>query len=125
MNDTYSMTTIPTLEQVFSWARVSGDNNPVHYDESFTKEMGLPGPIVHGQLVVSILLDMVDTWAGKEGYIIDFSFAFRSISFPDDPLVCKGSVTSKNDRTYSLKVSAEDFNGNVHVEGLVTVQLCS
>ena len=125
MNDTYSMTTIPTLEQVSSWARVSGDNNPVHYDTSFTHAMGLPGPIVHGQLVVSILLDMVTTWIAEEGYIIDFSFAFRSISLPDVPLVCKGSVVSKNDRTYSLKVSAEDSNGQVTVEGLVTVQLCS
>ncbi len=125
MNDTYSMTTTPTLEQVLSWARVSGDNNPVHYDNSFTKSMGLPGPIVHGQLVVSILLDMVDTWLGQEGYIIDFSFAFRSISYPDYPLVCKGSIASKNDRTYSLNVSAEDTTGHVHVEGIVTVQLCS
>lgn len=125
MNDTYSMSTTPTLEQVHSWARVSGDNNPVHYDNSFTKSMGLSGPIVHGQLVVSILLDMVDTWLGQEGYIIDFSFAFRNISYPDSPLVCKGSIASKNDRTYSLKVSAEDSAGHIHVEGVVTVQLCS
>ncbi len=37
-----------TLEDLIRYAWVSGDINPIHFDQVAAKELGLPGPIVHG-----------------------------------------------------------------------------
>lgn len=44
-------------DAVGRYAVVSGDDNPVHLDESAARRLGLPGTIVHGMLVLAAAVD--------------------------------------------------------------------
>ncbi|MGI9022534.1 MAG: MaoC/PaaZ C-terminal domain-containing protein [Acidimicrobiales bacterium] len=40
-------------DQTFRYAEASGDSNRIHVDDSFAREMGLPGIIVHGMCTMA------------------------------------------------------------------------
>jgi acyl dehydratase len=46
-------------EQIKRYADAVGDHNPVHLDEDFAKQAGLPSVIAHGPLTVALALDAV------------------------------------------------------------------
>ena len=85
----------PTTQQLVMWAGASGDYNPIHYDKDFAQSRGLPGVVVHGQLVGCFLGQMVTDWIGEQGRLKKLILTYRGMSFPGDTLVCKGTVTKK------------------------------
>jgi acyl dehydratase len=46
--DTFELTVTPDRYLTVRYAGASGDFNPIHIDEAFAKQVGLPGRILHG-----------------------------------------------------------------------------
>ena len=46
--DTFELTVTPDRYLTVRYAGASGDFNPIHIDEEFAKQVGLPGRILHG-----------------------------------------------------------------------------
>jgi 3-hydroxybutyryl-CoA dehydratase len=44
-----------TAEHIESFARLSGDRNPAHFDDSFARGIGFDGRIAHGAVTASLL----------------------------------------------------------------------
>jgi acyl dehydratase len=44
-----------TDEQIEAFARLSGDRNPVHFDDGFARRIGFDGHIAHGAVTASLL----------------------------------------------------------------------
>lgn len=44
-----------TDEQIEAFARLSGDRNPVHFDDAFARRIGFEGHIAHGAVTASLL----------------------------------------------------------------------
>ena len=44
-----------TDEQIEAFARLSGDRNPVHFDDAFARRIGFDGHIAHGAVTASLL----------------------------------------------------------------------
>ena len=42
-------------EQIEAFARLSGDRNPVHFDDAFARGIGFDGRIAHGAVTASLL----------------------------------------------------------------------
>src|SRR4029079_652081 len=42
-------------EQIEAFAQLSGDRNPVHFDDAFAKRIGFDGHIAHGAVTASLL----------------------------------------------------------------------
>src|SRR5512132_507853 len=42
-------------EQIEAFAQLSGDRNPVHFDDAFAKRIGFEGHIAHGAVTASLL----------------------------------------------------------------------
>jgi acyl dehydratase len=85
----------PTSRQLVMWAGASGDYNPIHYDKDFAQSRGLPGVVVHGQLVGCFLGQMVTDWIGEQGRLKKLTLTYRRMNFPGEALACKGTVTKK------------------------------
>jgi Acyl dehydratase len=43
------------------YADASGDHNPIHIDEGFARQVGLPDVIAHGMLIMSYLGQVLTT----------------------------------------------------------------
>lgn len=66
------------------YAAASGDHNPIHWNERFAHEVGLPGVIAHGMLTMGVAVGLVEDWAGGPGAVVDYQTRFaRPVAVPD------------------------------------------
>ena len=66
------------------YAGASGDFNPIHWNERFAREVGLPDVIAHGMLTMAVAARVVTDWVGDPGAVVDYSVRFTaSVVVPD------------------------------------------
>ncbi|MFJ2621537.1 MaoC family dehydratase [Glutamicibacter sp. NPDC087344] len=67
------------------YAGASGDFNPIHWNERFAKEVELPSVIAHGMFTMGSVIDLVSTWVGNPGAVIDYQTRFTKPVVVEDP----------------------------------------
>ena len=66
------------------YAGASGVFNPIHWNERFATEVGLPGVIAHGMLTMGCASAALEEWVGDPGRILEYSTRFsRPVPVPD------------------------------------------
>lgn len=66
------------------YAGASGDLNPIHWNDRFATEVGLPGVIAHGMFTMGSAITLVSDWAGDPGAVVDYGVRFtRPVPVPD------------------------------------------
>jgi acyl dehydratase len=66
------------------YAGASGDFNPIHWNERFATEVGLPGVIAHGMWTMGAAVGVVSDWVGDPGAVLDYQTRFaRPVPVPD------------------------------------------
>lgn len=58
------------------YAAASGDHNPIHWNERFAQEVGLPGVIAHGMLTMGAAVGLVADWTGDPAAVTDYQTRF-------------------------------------------------
>ncbi len=110
-----------TTRQLVMWAGASGDYYQIHYDKDFAQSRGLPGVIVHGQLVYSFLGQLLTDWMGKLGTLRKLTCNYRGMNFPGEALICKGKVSKKyvedGEHYVECNIWAENMKGEKTVSG--------
>jgi acyl dehydratase len=91
-----------TRDQLVRYAGAALDFNPIHWNETFAKEVGLPDVIAHGMLTMAVAGRMVTDWLGDPGRLVDFSARFtRPVVVPNTPdgalVEITGKVAAVND----------------------------
>jgi acyl dehydratase len=77
VGDTLGPVTIPVArETLVAYANASGDQNPIHQDESFARSVGLPDVIAHGMWTMGAAGSVVEAWAGDGGRVVEFGTRF-------------------------------------------------
>ncbi|SVC93318.1 uncharacterized protein METZ01_LOCUS346172, partial [marine metagenome] len=102
------------------YANASGDQNPIHIDQTFAKKSGLPDVIAHGMLIMSYLGRLLTNFIPQSS-IKNFTVQFSNMTHLNQQVICTGKVLEKNsidDKevvTISLKV--EDLQGERKIIG--------
>ena len=66
------------------YAGASGDFNPIHWNERFAVEVGLPNVIAHGMFTMASAIRVVTDWAGDPGAVVEYGVRFtRPVVVPD------------------------------------------
>ncbi|WP_426311041.1 MaoC family dehydratase [Cellulosimicrobium sp. E-16] len=66
------------------YAGASGDFNPIHWNDAFAAEVGLPGVIAHGMFTMGAAVALVEDWAGDPGAVVDYQTRFtRPVPVPN------------------------------------------
>ncbi|MEU1177249.1 MaoC family dehydratase [Streptomyces sp. NPDC005820] len=95
------------------YAGASGDFNPIHWNEKFAKEVGLPDVIAHGMFTMAEAIRVVTDWVGDPGAVVDYGVRFtRPVVVPNDE---QGAVIE-----VAGKVAAKLDDNTVRVDLLVT-----
>ncbi|WP_020662840.1 MaoC family dehydratase [Amycolatopsis benzoatilytica] len=85
-----------TRAQLVRYAGASLDFNPIHWNERFATEVGLPDVIAHGMLTMALSGRIVTDWLGDPGRLVDFSARFtRPVTVPDTDEGALIEVTGK------------------------------
>ena len=63
-----------------NYAGVSGDGNPIHWDESIAKLAGLPDVIAHGMLTMGLGAGFVSAWSGDPGAVTRYAVRLSQVA---------------------------------------------
>jgi acyl dehydratase len=74
------------------YAGASGDFNPIHIDEEFAKQMGLPSRILHGLWTMAQVARAHTEAAGGPDRLQSLSVQFRGMGRIGEEIVVSGSV---------------------------------
>lgn len=89
------LTKTPGVTQLVKYAAGSGDFNPLHHDYGFPQAKQLGSIILHGRFKYAALGELVSNWLGHAGSVVKISCQYRGMDFPNQTLVCRGSVKRK------------------------------
>lgn len=97
------------------YAGASGDFNPIHWNERFAKEVGLPDVIAHGMFTMAAAIRVVTDWVGDPGAVAEYGVRFtKPVVVPDDD---KGAVIEV---TAKVAVKLDDEARTVRVDLVAT-----
>ena len=79
------------------YAGATGDFNPIHIDEEFAQQVGLPGRILHGLYTMAQVARAQTDAGGGPQSLKRLSVQFRGMGLPEHELVVTGTVTAVQD----------------------------
>ena len=79
------------------YAGASGDFNPIHIDEEFARQVGLPGRILHGLWTMAQVARAHTDAAGGPERLRRLSVQFRGMGRLEEEIVVTGSVREVKD----------------------------
>ncbi|MEU0298843.1 MaoC family dehydratase [Streptomyces sp. NPDC006175] len=91
-----------TRATLVRYAGASGDFNPIHWNEKFAREVGLPDVIAHGMFTMAEAIRVVTDWAGDPGAVVEYGVRFtKPVVVPNDDngalIEVSGKVAAKLD----------------------------
>ena len=122
---------------IVKYAGASGDFNPLHHDETFTKMFGMPRIISHGMLIMGITGEAITRWIPNK-CLRKFNVRFAGMTEPVDlddfentkaraTLTVTGKVTEKfeeaGEKRIKCDIAVVDALGAVKITGTFTAAL--
>jgi acyl dehydratase len=114
-----------TDADVEAFAKLSGDENPLHTDDAYAATTHFGRRLVHGMLVGSLCSTLVGMYLpGKHCLYLEQNLSFKKPVHIGDELLVSGTVTAKSESTSVLTISISITNGTAEVvQGMAKVKL--
>ena len=129
--DEHSEVVIDNLSrtQLVMYSGASGDYNPLHTDDVYTKEVaGYPGVFAHGMLTMGLTGKMLTNYVG-DGRLTKFGVRFTNQVWPGDTLTSTATVTEvrveDGQALVDLDVKTTNQDGTTVVSGYATAKVDS
>jgi len=106
------------------YAGASGDFNPIHVDGEFARAVGLPGAILHGLYVMSLVARAATAEAGGDPRALKrLSVQFRGMSFPEQEIEVTGEAVADPDgRSETIALEATQAETRVIRRGSALIE---
>jgi acyl dehydratase len=96
-----------TAEDVATFARLSGDVNPMHTNPEYAVSAGFAAPILYGLMTSALYSRLVGVYLpGKFALLQGIEVNFHSPCYAGDPLHVQGEIISLNDMYRRIEVRA-------------------
>jgi acyl dehydratase len=111
-----------TRGDLVNYAGVSGDLNPIHWDDEIAKQVGLDTAIAHGMLTMGLGGGYVTSWVGDPGAVTEYNVRFTAIvPVPNDgvgaEILFSGRVKSTDPETKSVTLALTATTGGKKIFG--------
>ena len=116
-----------TRTQLVMYAGTSGDYNPLHTDDLYTKEIaGYPGVFAHGMLSMGLTGKMLTNYVG-DGRLKKYGVRFTNQVWPGDSLTAKATVVDIRDdggeKVVDLELATVNQDGKTVITGTATARI--
>lgn len=113
--------------QLVMYSGASGDYNPLHSDDKYTKEVaGYPGVFAHGMLTMGMTGRAVTEWAGVAN-IKKYGVRFTNQVWPGDTLTAKATIVDIRDedggKVAEISVETRNQDGATVITGSAVARL--
>ena len=89
------------------YAGASGDFNPIHIDDDFARQVGLPGKILHGLWTMAQVARAQTEAAGGPHTLKRLAVTFRGMGVPEHEIAITGTVDTVDDGIAIVHAVAE------------------
>jgi len=91
-------------KEMLTFAKLSGDYNPIHSNDKFAKSKGFQSSLVYGLLLSSQFSRLIgEELPDNNSILTEIQINFLLPSFPGDNLIFKAILSNKSESTYSLE----------------------
>ena len=112
-----STTATITAEMIDTFAKITGDHNPIHVDEEYAKTTQFGGRIAHGALSASFISAVLgNDLPGPGAIFVELNLRFRKPAMIGDVVTAISTIDEINERTGRVKMKC-----HCEVEG---VKIC-
>jgi acyl dehydratase len=96
-------------EDVRSFAKVTGDTNPLHLDPDYAAETAFRRPILHGMLGACVFSKVFGTLIpGPKSIYLSQHLEFKKALYPDTPYRARFEVTETDRKRVRVRTWIED-----------------
>ena len=107
------LTVTPDRYVTVRYAGASGDFNPIHIDEEFARQVGLPGRILHGLWTMSQVARAQTDAAGGPHALKRLSVQFRGMGVPEQEVTVTSRVVDVKDGRAIVETVAEQAGNQI------------
>jgi acyl dehydratase len=129
VGDSYEEVVIDDLSrtQLVMYAGTSGDYNPLHSDDVYTREVaGYPGVFAHGMLSMGLTGKMLTNYVG-DGRLTKYGVRFTNQVWPGDTLTATATVaeirSEGSDQFVDLTLETMNQDGKTVITGSATARI--
>lgn len=116
-----------TRGDLVNYAGVSGDGNPIHWDEDVAKLANLPDVIAHGMLTIGVAAGFVSSWLGDAAAITRFGARLSSFAIVEagkaGEVEYTGKVKSLDAEARTAKILVTAKSAGKKIFGLATADV--
>jgi acyl dehydratase len=105
------------------YAGASGDFNPIHIDEEFARQVGLPGRILHGLWTMAQVARAQTEAAGGPHTLQRLSVGFRGMGVMEQEIVVTSTVRSVEDGVAHVDCDATQAGTKIVRRGSADVRI--
>jgi acyl dehydratase len=124
--DTFQLEVTPDRYLTVRYAGASGDFNPIHVDEEFAKQVGLPGRILHGLWTMAqVARAHTEALGGAGGpaSLERLSVQFRGMGVMEEEVVVTGTVREVDGHRAIVESQATQGGRRIIRNGEATIRL--
>ncbi|HTX32155.1 MAG TPA: MaoC/PaaZ C-terminal domain-containing protein [Solirubrobacteraceae bacterium] len=119
--ETFELRVTPDRYLTVRYAGASGDFNPIHIDEEFARQVGLPGRILHGLWTMAQVARAHTEAAGGPEKLRSLSVQFRGMGRMEEELVVTGEVTDLADGAARVQSEARQGENRIIRNGVAEI----
>lgn len=109
-----------SLPDMVAYAGATWDWHRLHYDAAYVAAMGLPGPVVDGQMLGALMAEQILDHFGPRAFITELQMRFRGMVFAGDTVEVSGGPIGDGEIRVAQRVMAGD---RLAADGTATVRL--
>ncbi len=121
--DPIELTVTPDRFVTVRYAGASGDFNPIHIDEDFARQVGLPGRILHGLWTMAQVARAHTEAAGGPEALKRLSVQFRGLGVMEEAITVRGTVEQVSEGVATVHSEAEQGSQRIIRSGIAELQL--
>lgn len=113
-----------TPEMADTFARISGDVNPLHVDREYAEGAGFPAPVLFGMLTSSLYSRLVGVYLpGKYALLEGIDLNFNAPVHAGEVLSVKGKISfmSETFRRFEIKAAIRKLDGKLVSKATIRV----
>ena len=121
--DTFELSVTPDPYLTVRYAGASGDFNPIHIDEAFAAQVGLPGRILHGLWTMAQVARAHTEALGGPDKLERLSVQFRGMGVMGEEITVTGTVGEIDGDRATVSSEARQNGKRIIRNGEATVRL--
>jgi len=121
--DEFELKVTPDRYLTVRYAGASGDFNPIHIDEEFARQVGLPERILHGLWTMAQVARAHTEALGGPDKLQRLSVQFRGLGMLEQEIVVHGTVREVGDQTAIVDSEANQSGKRIIRNGEAEIRL--